>query len=250
MRSMTKNLAFLVAIVLIAPACAAEAQPSTEQFKQVFEAQLQKLTPTGVTERTVLFQEVRPGKATAGVHSFQVTALIHDYGPGYPANRYYGQTCVGKMDKWPFDLRKDDFGDWLVQGRMTVTNSECKDNPSHGVSAMPVSGLPGQPAKKSVAAAPAGQPKQAAASPAGRPVPLGEYACYGVGSRLMAGMGFLLKPGGKYTDVDGERGGTYAYDAAGATVTFKSGFLDGQAGRNVNASGFSLSATVSCEPWK
>lgn len=48
------------------------------------------------------------------------------------------------MDKWPFDLRKDDFDNWIVQGRMTASDTVCNDNPSEGASAMPVSSLPGE----------------------------------------------------------------------------------------------------------
>jgi hypothetical protein len=57
------------------------------------------------------------------------------------------------------------------------------------------------------------------------------YACYGAGSRLMAGMGFHLGPDGTHHEVDG-------------------GVLDGQVGRNVRNTGFQLSSPVSCEPWR
>ena len=66
----------------------------------------------------------------------------------------------------------------------------------------------------------------------------------------MAGMGFRVKTGGSYTDVDGKRGGTYLYDAGKATIAFRGGFLDGQVGKNVRAKGFALSGTVSWEPWR
>ena len=66
----------------------------------------------------------------------------------------------------------------------------------------------------------------------------------------MAGMGFHLKPGNKYEDVDSKRGGTYTYNAGTSTIAFSGGFLDGQAGRNVRATGFAFSPTVNCEPWR
>jgi hypothetical protein len=237
----------LISLFVCALGYAEAAQPSVEQFKQVFEEQMQKLKPVGFTVRTVLFQEVRPGKANGGKYPFQVSATIHDYGPGYPPNHFYGSTCVGKMDKWKFDMRPDDFGGWIVEGRMTA-DSVCKDNPSEGVSAIPLAGLPGTTAEKAPPADMKTAPPPEARETGNLYV--GEYACYGAGNRLMAGMGFHLKPGGKYHDVDGERGGSYAYDARAATISFRGGFLDGQVGRNVRSTGFQLSSTVSCEPFR
>src|SRR5438105_15921532 len=96
-----------IAVVLCAfltVSSARAAQATIEQFKQTLDAQLQKLKPEGFTVRTVLFQDVKAGKPNGEYYPFLVTAVIHDYGPGYPANRYYGQTCVGKMDAWKFDM--------------------------------------------------------------------------------------------------------------------------------------------------
>jgi hypothetical protein len=225
---------------------ASDGQPSEALFKQVLSASLQKLKPTSATERTVLFQGVRAGTRDGDSYPFEVTATIHDYDPGYPSNRYYGQTCVGQMDNWKFVMSKDEFGDWIVQGRMTVSDSQCRNNPSQGESAFPLSGLSGELAQPGTPAAAKPAPRQET-----RPgsLPLGEYACYGVGSRLMAGMGFKLESSGSYTDVDGERGGTWVHDAAAATISFSGGFLDGQTGRDVRSTGFQISPTVSCEPW-
>ena len=231
-----------------APRDAIAASPSIEQFKQVLEARLQNLKPDGTTVRTVLFQEVIPGKPKGDSYPFQVTASIHDYGPGFPKNRYYGETCVGKMEKWKFDLLPDDFGGWNVQGRMTVSDRECKKNPAEGVSAIPLASLPGKPAAKS----PPADAKPAAPSPAGADgtLHLGEYACYGTGGSLLVGMGFHLKPGGKYHDLDGGGAGTYHYDAHEATIAFRGGFLDGEVGRQVRNTGFQLTSTIHCEPWR
>jgi hypothetical protein len=245
--SLRASLMILVALLAVTPGYAATAQPSVEQFKQAFEAQMQQLKPTGFTVRTILFEEVRPGKPSGGKHPFQVTATIHDYGPGYPPNHFYGSTCVGKIEKWKFDMRQDDFGGWIVEGRMTA-DSKCKDNPSEGVSAIPLVGLPGTPAGK----APSADVKTPPA-PESRETGnlyVGEYACYGAGGRLMAGMGFHLTPGGKYHDLDTARGGTYLYNAGDSTISFKGGFLDGQVGRHVRNTGFALSQTVNCEPWR
>src|SRR5438445_8981726 len=84
-------------------------QPSADVLKQALDKSLQSLRPTGTTERNVLFQEVRPGTPNAGYYPFQVTLLIRDYGPGYPANKFYGETCVGKLEKEKFDVVRDQF---------------------------------------------------------------------------------------------------------------------------------------------
>lgn len=224
------------------------AQPSVAQFEQALDAQLQKLKPEGFTERTVLFQDVRAGKPKGGFFPFEVTAVIHDYGPGYPKNRYFGETCVGTMDAWKFDMLKDEFGKWIVQGRMTVTGSVCKNNPAAGLSSQPLAGLSGT---RAPAAAPGDSTPSAAKAAVGAgSLYVGEYACYGTGGRLMAGMGFRLQTGGRYVDVDGGRGGKYDYLTKESTIAFRGGFLDGQKGTHVGATGFALSPTVSCEPWR
>jgi hypothetical protein len=81
------------------PALSAGTQPTVEQFKRVLEARLQKLKPDGTNVRPVLFQEVMPGKPNGGYYPCQVSAIIHDYGPGYPPNRFlefcsYSYRCV------------------------------------------------------------------------------------------------------------------------------------------------------------
>ena len=125
---MNKNVirfGFVIPLSLFAIACssclamAADA-PSVETLKQELDRKLQTLRPVGFTERNVLFQEVRVGTPHAGKYPFQVTVTIRDYGPGHPPNHYYGETCVGHMDKEPFDLRPDAFGGWQVEGRMTA----------------------------------------------------------------------------------------------------------------------------------
>jgi hypothetical protein len=127
--SLCRSLIVLWSFSLFTFGCAKNDAPSAEEFKQVLGERLQELKPAGFTVRTVRFEEVRLGEATRGNFPFEVTATVHDYGPGYPANRYYGQTCVGKMDKWKFDMRRDEFGRWFVQGRMTVSDRVCKDKP-------------------------------------------------------------------------------------------------------------------------
>ena len=238
------TLAFLT-LILLRPAMAA---PTAANARQALHAQLQKLKPIGVTRRTILFETVTPGTPTGGYFPFIVTATIHDYGPGYPANGFFGETCVGKMDRWKFDLLDNGAGGWVAQGRMTVSGSVCKKNPAEGVSAVAVETLPGKPAEQGAMGTPA--PTVRKEQGAAGNLYVGEYACYGTGSRLMAGMGFRLLAGNTYMDLDGKRGGSYRYDAGSAAISFSGGFLDGQKGRNVGTKGFQVSSTVNCEPWR
>ncbi|WP_146151850.1 hypothetical protein [Ahniella affigens] len=231
----------VVALTLVLSSCAFGGGngPSTDQFKSALNDELQSLRPDGFTERTVLFDKVVPAGSNGPKHSFIVTATIHDYGPGYPSNGYYGQTCVRKMDAWTFDMVPRGDGAWIVQGRMTVTDGECVNNTQEGQAAIALASLPGQTAAKVAPPVSTG---------AGSIV-LGEYACYGTGGRLMAGMGFELDDDGSYVDLDGERGGDWEHDEASATIQFSGGFLDGQTGSDVSATGFTISNTVSCEPF-
>src|SRR4051794_18099254 len=121
--------------------------PEADTLKQILDRRLQQLKPQEVTEQNVLFRDVRPGPASAGSHLFQVSATIRDYTPGYPRNRYYGQTCVAQIDG-TYKLWAAPSGQWQVDGRMTpdLSSRQCKPNPSDGVSSIPVQNLPGTPA--------------------------------------------------------------------------------------------------------
>jgi hypothetical protein len=241
---MLLNLLSLSTTALISATVLSAQAPTVDMLKQVLNQRLQKLRPDGSTERNVLFQEVRAGNASGGDYPFQVTALVRDYGPGYPANRFYGETCVGRMDKRVFRMSRDDFGQWKVEGAMTITHGpdmQCKPNPSAGVSSIPLSSLQG-------AAAPEGTPPPApAASQGSSALATGEYACYGSGGRLLIGLGFKVIANGKYTDLD--RKSTGAFTVQGSTITFHGGSLDGQTGRNLRGNKFVLGSMVSCEPF-
>ena len=245
-----------LAALALSPTAPAAQTPTADDLRRVLEAELLKLAPAGTT-RTVLFEDVRAGSPNGGYYPFQVTATLHDYHPGYPKNKYYGTTCMGKMDKWKFDMRKDEFGGWIAQGRMTVSDATCQNNLAEGAAAIPLAGIPGSRAPASATNASANTSAKGAAgkgapsaSGSGGALYVGQYACYGTGSRLMAGMGFVLKAGGAYQDTDGGRKGSYLHDASTSTISFKGGFLDGQAGKNVRTTGFTLSSTVNCEPWR
>jgi len=77
--------------------CLAQA-PSVDVLKHVLENRLLKLLPTGMKERQVLYQSVIAASKNGAFYPFRVTALIRDYGTGYPPNGFFGETCVGKMD--------------------------------------------------------------------------------------------------------------------------------------------------------
>jgi hypothetical protein len=243
MKRILQGLGFSIAALAYAPMASAQA-PTADTLKQVLQQRLQKLRPEGTSERSVLFQEVRAGTPNGGEYPFLVTAQIRDYEPGYPANRYYGQTCVGRMAQRKFYLSLDEFGQWKAEGAMTVTSGPdrtCKPNPSAGVSSIPLGSLQGS-------AAPAGAPPVATA-PAARgatsTLAAGEWACYGTGGRLLIGLGFRVASDGKYTDLDRKNPGTYTLQ--GGAITFRGGHLDGQTGRNLRGNHFDMSGTVSCE---
>ena len=201
----------------------------------------------GFTRRNIVFVDVVKGKPSGGYYPFKVIAYVHDYAPGYPTNQYYGQTCLGKIDGYKYDMLKDDFGEWIVQGAFSahVSNNNCKTNPTEGKESIPLASVPGtvyQPGKDII--------RDNKTSIATSNLYIGEYACYGTGNKLMAGMGFTLKANGVYVDLDNKRGGTYTYNAQNATITFKGGFLSGQVGKEVKLTGFKISNTVNAEPWR
>jgi hypothetical protein len=221
--------AFVVASVFFMNAAALHAAdaPTADVLKQVLQKRLLSLKPGGMTERNVLFEDVKAGSPSGGGYPFQVTATVRDYGPGYPKNKFYGETCVGRMEKWPFVLRRDAFGEWQVEGRMTITEGrECKRNPSAGVSSMPLSGLHGSPAPAGTAKTASAAPRPPAQTATGRPA-AGSYECWHFSSARM-GLNFTLEDRGRYLDA-GKKSGTYAFDAASHKVAFKGGALDGQA---------------------
>jgi hypothetical protein len=180
-----------------------------------------------MTERTVLYQDVRAGNSTPGSYPFQVTAVLHDYGPGYPKNHYYGQTCVSHLDKVTFTLSRNEFNEWDVQGAMTppMSTQQCKPNTADGVASIPLSTLTGTQA-------PAGNPAPApaAAKPAGSVAAagapkMGSYECWANGQARML-LNFSFTSGSQYTGSDG-KAGSYSIDVNTARIKFKGGALDG-----------------------
>lgn len=248
---MKKLAIHIIAILaLITAGFNSSAQSSVEQFKKAYYDKMQKLIPSGVKTRTVKYVSVTQGSASGGILNFKVTAYIYDFNAGYPANRYWGTTCISKFENLPYTMKKNAFGEWEVSGIFTpgYDDHRCENNKAENVASLSIDDVPGtiyNPNNVSFTKTAPLKTKGASG-----PLYFGEYACYGTGGRLMAGMGFILSPGGKYTDVDGQRGGTYVYDGAASTISFKGGFLAGQRGTNVTLKGFQLSSTVWAEPWK
>lgn len=206
--------------------------PSVDAVKHALNRKWQKLIPGGFTERNVLFQEVRAGRAEAGSYPFQVTVLIRDYEPGYPANRYYGKTCVSQIQQEVYTLSSDAFGGWEPQGRMTplMTETHCQSNPSAGVSSIPLASLNGTPAPTGQAAQPAqpAQPAQTQTAQGGNgggTVAQGVYECWS-SNRANFTLNFTVRGGNQYTGYNGSSG-TFSFDPGTQRITFKGGSLDG-----------------------
>ena len=150
---------------------------------------------------------------------------------------------------------KDDFGGWVIQGRFTASldDTKCINNASQGAEAIPLSSVQKTVYNPSQFKPPLPTaPQQKATANTNGDLYIGEYATYSYAKKvtMMAGMGFTLLPGGKYYDQDKSRGGKYSYDAGKATITFSGGFLDGQVGKKVKATGFWITDHVFCEPWR
>ena len=192
--------------------------PSVDTFKQAIDRRLLKLIPDGAIERQVLFGDITAGR-TPG--SFRATVTIRDYGPGYPKNRYYGETCVGTLKEEDFSMSPDDFGGWRVEGRMTPDLRErtCKANPAEGVSSVPLDTLSGTRASS---APPAGRETPAASAAS---VATGAYECWSNG-QARGLMNFTVRGSGQYVGTD-DVPGAFTIDAATTRITFSSGSLAG-----------------------
>ena len=90
-------------------------------------------------------------------------------------------------------------------------------------------------------------PPRQAAQAGGGGLKVGEYACYGSGGRILAGLGFTVLSGNRFTDLDGGNAGTYSVN--GSTVTFRGGHLGGQTGRELRNYNFRIGAQATCEPF-
>ncbi len=183
---------FVALSILGGSAMAGHDQPTLEEASQALDRAWIKLTPDGMTERNVLFESIEAGQPNGETYPFRVTVTTRDYGPGYPPNGYFGQTCVTKIPAEAYRLSRDAFGDWQVQGRMNVFDpgDRCEDNPAESATSIPLDSLPGQPASATPAAAPR------ALLPEERSVVTGEWSCSGNGQVLSGPLhpGFVVMP--------------------------------------------------------
>ncbi len=104
-----------------------------------------------------------------------------------------------------------------------------------------------QKAAQAAQPAPAARAPEAAAAQPGGSLKVGEYACYGSGGRQMIGLGFRVKNGGRYTDLDGKNEG--AVSVAGGAVRFVGGHMGSQSGRMVGQNSFAIGTQARCEPY-
>ncbi|MEP7069814.1 MAG: hypothetical protein ABI789_11255, partial [Usitatibacter sp.] len=198
-----------------------------------------------IFKRTVLFRSVQAGEPNGTVYPFIASLTVHDFSPGWPPNKYYGKTCLSKVEGGRYTMTRDRLREWTVEGRTTFSEPVCSDNPSERVSSFPIDSLTGTRVGSS-----APVPKIVTQGLKTFRLKLGEYACILPGGRLAANTGFRLKRDKSYTDATGARGGTYVYEPFATTLAFHGGFLDGQSAKYADGSGFVLSPTLTCSPWQ
>ena len=209
--------------LIAALAVAVQAQtPSSEDAKRAINKKLLKIWKDIGTAgtRTVVFQEVTPGRGTPGHYPFRVSMLVHDQETGYPPNRYYGKTCVGYLEQEVYVLALDDFGAWDAQGKMTpdMNTRQCQNNTSAGVASIPV------PVGSSAPAGPGPMVPVQQQPAAGSGVAAGSYECWANGQARML-LNFTSMGNGQYRGSNGHPG-TMSVDGSGR-VAFQGGSLDG-----------------------
>lgn len=190
--------------------------------KQILNEKLMALKPASAAERNVLFQDVRIVAKGGGRYQVTISARVRDYDAGFPRNRYYGRTCVGTFQNESYTVSPASTGGWLVDGRLTpdLSKTQCKDNPSAGVSSIPLNTLQGSAAAAGTVSSPAMARSGGVAE--------GSYECWsGRNANMM--LNFAILPGGRYTDSKGHPG-TFAFTSATQKIAFTGGALDGGAG--------------------
>lgn len=88
-------------------------------------------------------------------------------------------------------------------------------------------------------------PKQTGGNATG--LKIGEYACTGSGGRIMIGLSFKVLSGNRFTNLDGDRSGTFTI--SDAKVMFRGGHLDGIIGRDLKDYWFVVGSQASCGPY-
>ena len=129
-----------------------------------------------------------------------------------------------------------------------VANRPAATTPAAATRPAPGTPAAAAPNRKETKPAEGPAPGRVAAGAGGGALRVGEYACYGGGGQILAGLGFKVLAGGRYTDLDGGNSGSYSVN--GDTVTFRGGHLDGIVGRDLAGGSFTVGAQgAPCEPW-
>ena len=220
----------LTLFATLALAAQAQNQPNIDDAKRAIDQRLQKIWKGLGTKgtRTVLFENVVAGRATPGHFPFRATLSIHDQESGYPPNHYYGRTCVGRLEQETYVMSADDFGGWDAQGRMTpdMSTQTCKNNPSDGISAIPLSTLSGSKAPAAGTATSTQPPaSQNVPAPSAIGIAPGAYECWANGQARPL-LNFTALGNRQYRDAEGHIG-AMNIDPATGRVTFRGGNLDG-----------------------
>ena len=211
-----------VAALLCCAAPSWGAELTVDGAKQILNEKLMKLKPASAAERNVLFQDIRIVAKGGGSYQVTVSASVRDYEQGFPRNRYYGRTCVGNFQNEQYTISPASTGGWLVDGRLTpdLSKTQCKDNPSAGVSSILLSALSGSAAVAGTVSSPAMARSGGVAE--------GSYECWsGRNANMM--LNFAILAGGRYTDSKGH-GGTFTFTPGSQKIAFAGGALDGGAG--------------------
>jgi len=246
--TLSRYLAVSLATTLIFAASAHAspiAPPTPREFMRVLDAQIQRDKPREVFQRTIVFEDVRAGEPEGNVFPFTVSAIVHDYNPGFPPNNYYGQTCITRIVGLRYIMRRDRLGEWVVERNSPLPAPVCVKNPAAGKSAYPLDSLRGTRVGTSTPL-----PTLMAKKRVNVNLRLGEYACTWPGGGLASKYRFRLGRDKTYTDLEGKRGGTYVFQQLEGTLHFKGGFLDKMGGPSIeDASAFQISPTLTCAPW-
>lgn len=142
------------------------------------------------------------------------------------------QTCTVTENDPQFVMRVecDDFKHWEAGVYIIHSEANLKSSKTHSTIGNNQNNTP---------------PKQKGGNSSGLKV--GEYACYGSGGRIMAGLGFKVLSGNRYTDLGGGNAGTFT--VSGDTIKFRGGHLGGQVGREISNYNFKIGAQATCEPF-
>lgn len=212
--------------------CDAAEPPSVETLKASLTQKLDSLKPA-LTERNVIFLEVRGGAQSGEYYPFLVTLIIRDFGHGPAGRGDFGRTCVIRLENVGYTLSRGPSGGWQVDGLLKPPPEEwvCKANPAAGESSIPpdpaaiAAVLADGAAPQGAGPARASSTPAPAETPARLAIPPGRYECWANGERRPL-LNLTVRQGGQYSGSDGKPG-AFLFDPKTGRITFKGGYLDG-----------------------